>query len=52
MAVKYLSTTALSKEIQIPVKEVFKLLAENRLVKREGDNWILTDEGKNKGGIV
>ncbi|MEH7236232.1 glycerol kinase [Bacillus sp. JJ1562] len=52
MAIKYLSTTALSKEIQIPAKEVFKLLANYGLVKREEDNWILTNEGKEKGGIV
>ncbi|MFJ8264775.1 glycerol kinase [Peribacillus asahii] len=52
MAIKYLSTTALSKEIQLPAKEVFKLLADKGLVKREKDNWILTDEGKAKGGIV
>jgi len=52
MAIKYLSTTALSKEIQIPAKEVFKLLADTGLVKRENDNWILTNDGKEKGGIV
>ena len=52
MAIKYLSTTALSKEIQLPTKEVFKVLAENGLVKREENNWVLTDEGKEKGGIV
>ncbi|MGX6446239.1 glycerol kinase [Neobacillus sp. K501] len=52
MTTKYISTTALSKEIQMSVKEVFKLLADFGLVKREDDNWILTEAGKDKGGIV
>ncbi|WP_026562042.1 hypothetical protein [Bacillus sp. J37] len=52
MSKKYLSTTALSKEIQLPAKEVFKLLSESGLVIREEDNWNLTDKGKEKGGIV
>ena len=52
MASKYLSTTALSKEIKLPAKEVFKVLADGGLVKREEDNWVLTDKGKEKGGIV
>jgi len=52
MSVKYLSTTALSKEIQIPAKDVFALLAENGLITREENNWILTEQGKKQGGIV
>lgn len=38
MALKYLSTSALSKEVQLPGKEVFKLLDENGLIKREENN--------------
>src|SRR5690606_11987951 len=52
MSVKYLSTTALSKKIQIPAKDVFALLAENGLITREENNWILTEQGKKQGGIV
>lgn len=52
MAIKYLSTTALSKELQLPTKEVFKLLSDNGLVNRDGENWILTKEGESKGGVV
>lgn len=52
MASKFLSTTALSKELKISSKEVFKLLSDNELVSREDNNWILTDKGKTKGGIV
>lgn len=52
MANKYLSTTALSKELKIPTKEVFKLLSDNGLVNRDGENWMLTETGKSKGGVV
>lgn len=49
MTTKYLLTTALSKEIKISAKEVFKLLSESGLVKREENNWILTEAGKGMG---
>ncbi|RVT59972.1 glycerol kinase [Niallia taxi] len=52
MEIKYLSTTALSKELQIPTKDVFKILSEKGLVSRSEDNWILTELGKNKGGVI
>ncbi len=52
MDIKYLSTTALSKELQLPAKEVFKLLSDNGLVRRLDDNWLLTELGKNKGGVI
>jgi hypothetical protein len=52
MASKYISTTALSKEIKLPTKEVFKALADGGLVYREENIWVLTDEGKKKGGVV
>lgn len=52
MTIKYLSTSALSKEIQIPAKEAFKLLADSGLIKRVENNWVLTDKGKESGGIV
>jgi hypothetical protein len=52
MTIKYLSTTALSKELNKPVKELFDLLVYTGLIKRIDDNWRLTDKGKSKGGIV
>lgn len=52
MTTKYISTTALSKEIQVPAKEVFQRLADNGLVVRVENSWVLTEEGKQKGGIV
>ncbi|MEH7226361.1 glycerol kinase [Bacillus sp. JJ1566] len=52
MTVKYLSTTALSKEIKIPAKDVFAILADYGLINREENNWILTEKGKKHGGIV
>lgn len=52
MEIKYLSTTALSKELQLPAKEVFQLLSDNGLVSRLDDNWFLTELGKNKGGVI
>ncbi|MDX8047599.1 hypothetical protein SH601_16680 [Gracilibacillus sp. S3-1-1] len=44
---KYLSTTALSKELKMNVKQVFKILLDNNLVKRVDDNWGLTEKGEN-----
>lgn len=49
---KYLSTTALSKKMNIPVADLFKKLLQMGLIKKEGDSWSLTDEGKEKGGTV
>lgn len=52
MANKFISTTALSKELQLPAKDVFSLLAENGYVIREDNNWILTEKGIEIGGVV
>lgn len=52
MTEKYYSTTALSKEMQLSVKEVFSILETNGLVIREENNWVLTQQGKNKGGTI
>jgi hypothetical protein len=48
--IKYLSTTALSKELEIPLKEFFSKLVHDGLIIREDDNWALTEKGKTKGG--
>lgn len=49
---KYLSTTALSKELQVSGKEIFKILSDEGLLVREENNWVLTEDGIKKGGIV
>jgi hypothetical protein len=49
---KYLSTTALSKELNIKVKDVFDILQASGLIDRVDDNWMLTDKGKAKGAII
>jgi hypothetical protein len=52
MGNKYLSTTALSKELSLAAKDVFKLLEDAGLVKHEENHWVLTDAGKEKGGVI
>lgn len=49
---KYLSTTALSKEMNMPAKELFELLVQKNLIIRENDTWVLTSNGIVKGGIT
>ncbi|SFL61550.1 hypothetical protein SAMN04487943_102465 [Gracilibacillus orientalis] len=46
---KYLSTTALSKELKMNVKQVFQILLDNDLVERVDDNWVLTEKGEKVG---
>ena len=50
--VKYLSTTALSKEMGLTSKDLFGILLNIGLVNREDDVWVLTEQGKAKGGII
>ncbi|MCP8615243.1 glycerol kinase [Salirhabdus salicampi] len=50
--VKYISTTVLSKELKMNVKEIFEILLKNGMIKRVDENWILTDKGKQIGGTV
>ena len=50
--IKYLSTTALAKELNIPIKKLFEVFSTNGFIERENDNWILTEKGKKKGGMV
>jgi hypothetical protein len=49
--VKYISTTALSKELKIPVKELFEVFQTSGFIIREKDAWVLTELGKERGGI-
>ncbi len=50
--IKYISTTALSKELNKPAKVIFELLLEKGLIERVDESWVLTDKGKSQGGIV
>jgi hypothetical protein len=49
---KFLSTTALSKELNMQTKVVFEKLQTSGLIDRLDDNWVLTDKGKEKGGVI
>ncbi|MRH41573.1 glycerol kinase [Aquibacillus halophilus] len=50
--VKYISTTALSKELKMNVKEVFQIFLANGLINRVEENWVLTDNGRKIGGTI
>jgi hypothetical protein len=49
---KYFSTTALSKEVNISSKDLFRKLEQMNLIERKHNDWILTDLGKKHGGIM
>jgi hypothetical protein len=49
---KYISTSALAKEIKISAKDLFQKLLEKGFINRENDNWTLTDLGKEVGGVI
>jgi len=49
---KYVSTTALAKEMKMQAKELFEQLLEKGLIQRDNDNWILTELGKVAGGVI
>jgi hypothetical protein len=50
--VKYVSTTALSKELKMNVKETFNIFLENGLINRVDEQWMLTEKGKQIGGTI
>ena len=45
-----ISTTALSKKLEISTGDLFDLFAEAGLIEKSGDSWRLTPEGTRKGG--
>lgn len=47
---KYISTTALSKQINISTSELFSYLSEIGWMERVNNAWTLTNTGKDKGG--
>lgn len=46
---KFLSTTALSKEVGISSKDLFSKFEKLNWIERKNDDWVLTTIGKNKG---
>ena len=49
---KSISTTALSKELNVTSKELFDKLVELKLIYRNDEKWHLTDLGKDAGGSI
>jgi phage antirepressor YoqD-like protein len=47
---KYISTTALAKELDLSSKQLFSDLSEKGWVYRKDEQWNLTKEGKVAGG--
>jgi hypothetical protein len=47
---EYLSTTGLAKEMEMPSNELFAKLKGMGLIDRQRDKWVLTDNGRSKGG--
>ena len=45
-----ISTSALAKKRDLSSKELFSQLADSGLIERDGEQWLLTDKGKAKGG--
>lgn len=52
MSEEFISTTALSKKLEIEVSDLFSILQKINWIKRNNEKWILTDEGTAKGGII
>jgi hypothetical protein len=50
MVMSHTSTSAIAKELQVPVRELFQRLTDMGYISRVNDTWILTDLGKDAGG--
>lgn len=48
--IPHISTTALSKKHHLPSKELFSLLEQKKWIRKEDDQWFLTDLGLEQGG--
>lgn len=46
----YISTSALAKELNVKSSDLFQTFQEKGLIKRKGEQWVLTDLGIEKGG--
>lgn len=49
---KFLSTTALSKELGLSSKDLFSKFEKLNWIERRNEDWALTDFGKNKGAQI
>lgn len=47
-----ISTSNLAKQLEKNSKELFKILADCKLIFRKNDAWHLTSQGKEFGGEV
>lgn len=47
---KYLSTSALAKELNVKSNDLFKEFKNAGLIERNNDQWVLTDLGEKRGG--
>lgn len=45
-----LSTSALARELEIPVQQLFATLKDYGWIERRADNWTLTNKGEYEGG--
>ena len=52
MSEEFISTTALSKKLEIEVSDLFTILQNLKWLKRDNEKWILTSEGSSIGGII
>jgi hypothetical protein len=50
MSVNFISTTALSKTLEVDLSELFSALQKLSWITRENDKWILTNDGIIAGG--
>lgn len=49
-AINQVSTSSLAKKVNLPSKELFELLQQCNFIRREDENWLLTDKGLENGG--
>ena len=45
-----ISTSALARSLELPVKDLFQKLEQAGWIERQDDNWALTEKGRNEGG--
>lgn len=45
-----ISTSALARSLELPVKELFQKLEQAGWIARDNDNWVLTERGRIEGG--
>ncbi|OED46123.1 hypothetical protein ACH42_04060 [Endozoicomonas sp. (ex Bugula neritina AB1)] len=45
-----ISTSALARSLELPVKEMFRKLEQAGWIERDNDNWALTTKGQTEGG--